>query len=181
MHRHLYNGCLAVLGVALPSTLSACGSDSSGSSTASTSIDGVQTYGNLSRNHTTEDVDYPQTPPVGGDHDPQWLDCTGTVYDQPVRDENAVHSLEHGAVWITYNGDATDADVTSLASRVQGQPYTLMSPYPDEPGTIELTAWGLQLTVDSADDPRIDKFLQEYRQGPQTPEPGATCEAGDTS
>jgi len=168
-------------GVALLATLSACGSGDTSSAASSSSIDGVQTYGNLSRNHTTEDVDYPQTPPVGGDHDPQWLDCTGTVYDQPVRDENAVHSLEHGAVWITYNDDATDADVKSLATRVQGQPYTLMSPYPDEPGTIELTAWGLQLTVDNADDPRIDKFLEAYRQGPQTPEPGATCEAGDMS
>jgi hypothetical protein len=95
-----------------------------------------------------------------------------------VRDENAVHSLEHGAVWITYNADATNADVKSLATRVQGQPYTMMSPYPDQPGTIELTAWGLQLTVANAEDPRIDEFLQAYRQGPQTPEPGAPCEGG---
>jgi hypothetical protein len=42
-----------------------------------------------------------------------------------------------------------------------------------------LSAWGLQLGVDDVSDERIDEFLIAYRQGPQTPEPGATCEAGE--
>jgi hypothetical protein len=142
-------------------------------------IEGVQTYGDLTREHTTDDVAYPQSPPVGGDHDPQWVDCTGTVYDEPVRNENAVHALEHGAVWITYTDGVSQDDVDALAAKVEGQPYSFMSPYPDQESPVVLTAWGVQLGIDGADDPRIDEFLTTYRSGPQTPEPGATCEAGE--
>jgi hypothetical protein len=141
-------------------------------------IDGVQTYGDLTRDHTKDDVDYPQSPPVGGDHDPEWIDCTGSVYDQVLRNENAVHSLEHGAVWVTYSDAATQDDIDALAAKVDGQPYSFMSPYPDQESPIELTAWGVQLAVDDASDSRIDEFLTTYRSGPQTPEPGATCESG---
>jgi hypothetical protein len=142
-------------------------------------IAGVQTYGDLTRDHSTDDVTYPQSPPVGGDHDPEWVDCTGTVYDEVIRDENAVHALEHGAVWITYTDAVSDDDVATLAAKVEGQPYSFMSPYPDQESPIALTAWGVQLGVDDADDQRIDEFLTTYRSGPQSPEPGATCEAGE--
>lgn len=141
-------------------------------------IDGVQTYGDLARGHTEDTVDYAQSPPVGGDHSPDWLDCTGSVYREPVPNENAVHSLEHGAVWITYDDTVTADDLDALSALVDAQPYTLMSPFPGQPSPIVLTAWGVQLGVDTADDPRIEEFLTEYRQGPQTPEPGATCESG---
>lgn len=149
---------------------------------ASQPIDGVQQFDGLSGgDHTTDDVDYPQTPPVGGKHDPVWAACDGRVYTQPVREENAVHSLEHGAVWITYTDAVSESDVADLASRVEGQPYTFLSPIPSQPSPIMLTAWSLQMGVDKADDSRIDQFLTRYRQGPQTPEPGATCAAADGS
>ena len=45
---------------------------------------------------------------MGGEHFAAWLDCG--VYDAPVPDEVAVHDLEHGAVWITYDADALDAE-----------------------------------------------------------------------
>lgn len=142
-------------------------------------IEGVATYGDLTRDHTTDAVAYPQSPPVGGDHDRQWVDCTGTVYDEPLRNENAVHALEHGAVWVTYTDAVSDDDVAALVSKVDGEPYSFMSPYVDQESPIVLTAWGVQLGVESADDARIDEFLTAYRSGPQTPEPGATCEAGE--
>ncbi|MFF4649139.1 DUF3105 domain-containing protein [Streptomyces sp. NPDC001380] len=142
---------------------------------AKTDIPGVRTWKNLTFNHVTKKVAYPMTPPVGGDHNPQWLDCEGKVYDKPVPNENAVHSLEHGAVWVTYNGKATPADIKTLSSKVSTTPYSFMSPYPDEKGTVTLSAWGTQLTVDSAKDPRVNQFFLKYVQGPQTREPGASC------
>ncbi|GAA2833866.1 DUF3105 domain-containing protein [Kitasatospora sp. CM 4170] len=145
---------------------------------ASAPIDGVQTFGDLSRNHVKEKVTYPQTPPVGGDHNAVWLDCMGHVYDQPVENERAVHSLEHGAVWVTYNGKATPDDIKTLSDKVKATPYSLMSPYPDEKGTITLNAWSTQLVVDSAGDPRVNAFFTKYVQGQQTQEPGASCTMG---
>ncbi|MFI5530481.1 DUF3105 domain-containing protein [Kitasatospora sp. NPDC051853] len=140
-------------------------------------IDGVQTFDNLSRNHVQTTVTYPQTPPVGGDHNPMWLNCMGTVYDKPVENEKAVHALEHGAVWVTYNSKASAEDINTLSSKVKSTPYSFISPYPDEKGTITLTAWGTQLSVDSASDPRVGTFFTKYVQGPQTQEPGASCSA----
>ncbi|MER5640703.1 DUF3105 domain-containing protein [Kitasatospora sp. NPDC002227] len=145
---------------------------------ANAPIPGVKTWDKLSRNHVQTKVTYPQTPPVGGDHNPQWLNCMGTVYDKPVENENAVHSLEHGAVWVTYNKKATPEDIKTLSDRVKKTTYSLMSPYPDEQGTITLSAWGTQLVVDKADDPRVAEFFTKYVQGPQTQEPGASCSTG---
>ncbi|MEU3563933.1 DUF3105 domain-containing protein [Kitasatospora sp. NPDC058063] len=145
---------------------------------ANADIPGVKTFGELSRTHVKDKVTYPMTPPVGGDHNAIWLDCMGHVYDQPVENERAVHSLEHGAVWVTYNGKATPDDVKTLSDRVKKTPYSLMSPYPDEQGTITLNAWSTQLTVDSASDPRVEQFFTKYVQGKQTQEPGASCTMG---
>lgn len=139
----------------------------------SAEIPGVVTYEVKDRSHVAGNVEYPQTPPVGGAHNAQWLACNSAVYTTPVANENAVHSLEHGAVWITYRDDVATDTIALLAEKVGD--YTFMSPYPTQSGAIMLTAWGLQLTVDSPDDVRIDQFLRAYRQGKQTPEPGATC------
>lgn len=132
----------------------------------------------LTRRHVTGTVDYPMTPPVGGDHNQAWLNCDGVVYEKAVPDVNAVHSLEHGAVWVTYNGKASDADVAKLSERVESTPFSLMSPYESQSGTIVLSAWGKQVAVDGAEDERVDQFLAKYVQGAQTPEPGAPCTGG---
>ncbi|MFJ3620523.1 DUF3105 domain-containing protein [Streptomyces iakyrus] len=134
----------------------------------------------LGRNHVQTAVDYPMNPPVGGDHSQAWMTCDGTVYTKAIGKENAVHSLEHGAVWVTYNDKAADADVKKLSDKVAKTPYTLMSPVDDQPGMITLSAWGYQLTVDKASDPRVEQFLTKYVQGSQTPEPGAACTNGLT-
>ncbi|MGW1782675.1 DUF3105 domain-containing protein [Streptomyces sp. NPDC002143] len=135
----------------------------------------------LTQNHVQGQVDYPMNPPVGGDHSQAWMTCDGTVYTKAIANENAVHSLEHGAVWVTYNSKVAEADVKALGDKVAKTPYTLMSPVEDQSGTITLSAWGRQLTVDKASDPRVEQFLTKYVQGPQTPEPGAACTNGLTS
>ncbi|WP_406449468.1 DUF3105 domain-containing protein [Streptomyces sp. NBC_00876] len=143
-------------------------------------IEGMKTWDakKLTRNHVTETVTYPMKPPVGGDHSPVWMNCDGEVYKKAIPDVNAVHALEHGSVWVTYTDKAAAADVDKLAERVATTPYSLMSPYKDQAGTIMLSAWGKQVTVDSADDRRVAQFFAKYVQGPQTPEPGAACTGG---
>ncbi|MFD0258953.1 DUF3105 domain-containing protein [Kitasatospora indigofera] len=168
----------ALLAAGTGTTLWAVGATGHGGTPAGVAIPGVRTYTGLGRTHVAGKVSYPQTPPVGGNHNPVWLECTGTVYDKPVADENAVHSMEHGAVWVTYNARATPADIAKLADTVRTTPYSFMSPYPDEDGVITLTAWGTQLVLDSATDPRVEQFFTKYVQGPQAQEPGASCSPG---
>ncbi|WP_046733581.1 DUF3105 domain-containing protein [Streptomyces humi] len=144
-----------------------------------TGSDGVRTWtGKLARTHVAGTVKYPMHPPVGGNHNPVWLNCNGNVYTKAVKDENAVHALEHGAVWVTYTDKAGKSDVDKLAAKVKQTPYSLMSPYADQTSPIELSAWGHQLSVKSADDPKVGKFFETYVQGKQTPEPGASCTGG---
>ncbi|MFH9857897.1 DUF3105 domain-containing protein [Streptomyces sp. NPDC017202] len=144
-----------------------------------TGSDGVRTWkGTLGRTHVTKTVSYPMEPPVGGDHNQVWMNCDGDVYTEALNNMNAVHSLEHGAVWVTYNSKAPKADVDALAAKVKKTPYTLMSPDDKQADPIVLTAWGHQRTVTGASDPNVDTFFQKYVQGEQTPEPGAACTGG---
>ncbi len=122
-------------------------------------------------------VAYSSIPPVGGAHDSLWAACTGVVYPKALRSENAVHALEHGAVWIAYNPAKVSAqDQATLRAKVTDRQYTLMSPIPDLAHPISLQSWGHQLAVDSATDERIDQFIVALRENPYTtPEVGATC------
>lgn len=136
-------------------------------------IEGLIRYGALSSNHVEGSVTYAQVPPAGGDHNATWMRCD--AYSEPIPNERAVHSLEHGAVWITYSPDLDEQQLNLLRATVRSQSYLLLSPYEGLPAPIVATAWGLQLHLDSADDPRLTQFIRNYRQGPQTLEPGASC------
>ncbi|GLZ81718.1 hypothetical protein Afil01_65250 [Actinorhabdospora filicis] len=140
-------------------------------------LSNFRTGAELGRNHVQGDQTYPQSPPVGGNHNPAWETCNGVVYTQQVPDEHAVHSLEHGAVWITYSPDLPADQIASLSKRVEGKDYTLMSPYPGLDKPISLQAWGYQLKVDKADDERITQFINLFRLKASV-EPGATCNGG---
>jgi hypothetical protein len=127
----------------------------------------------LGRDHVEGAVTYDQMPPPGGDHNgvPQTCD----VYTEPIAPEHAVHSLEHGAVWVTYDDSVSEDDVSALEDEVRGDQYRLMSPLPEQESPIVLTAWGRTLELDRADDERVSQFMRAYTNGPQTPERGAAC------
>lgn len=139
-------------------------------------IGGVIAYPNQARDHSTAPQVYAVTPPVGGVHTASWQNCG--LYLRPVRNEPAVHSLEHGAVWITYRPDLTRDALAVIQSAAAGRPYVLISPYPGLPTPLVASAWGLQLRLTDPADPRLVQFIAEYMQGPQTPEPGAPCAGG---
>jgi hypothetical protein len=143
---------------------------------AAAKISGITVQSFPSRQHKTTAIKYAQSPPFGGDHDPEWADCTGTVYPKAVRNENAVHSLEHGAIWITYQPGLSTGEVDALKRRVSGVDYMLMSPYPGLKTKVSLQSWGHQLFVDSTDDKRIDTFIKDLKHNVTlTPEPTASC------
>ncbi|MBA3294771.1 MAG: DUF3105 domain-containing protein [Geodermatophilaceae bacterium] len=139
-------------------------------------IEGITVAEYAPEGHVASEQSYPESPGVGGLHDPEWADCDGAIYDNQIREENAVHSLEHGAVWIAYNPDAiSDADLSVLTEYVANQPYIFMSPYAGLSSLISLQTWNHQVFVDAVDDPRITQFIQLLRQNPETTPEQATC------
>ncbi|MCW2641417.1 MAG: hypothetical protein JWP76_3723 [Dactylosporangium sp.] len=127
--------------------------------------------------HQAGPIKYSVLPPVGGTHNQNWQRCLGDVYTAPIANEHAVHSEEHGAVWITYRPDLPKAEVDQLAKKVKGHDFTLMSPFPGLDKPISVQTWGYQLKVDKADDPRIDQFIKDLREI-SAKEQGATCSSG---
>ena len=138
-------------------------------------IEGVEEFGSQERGHDAQiNIDSLGRPPVGGVHDPQWQNCG--IYDEPVENAHAVHSLEHGAVWLTYDPDLRADQVAMLEEYAENQTFILVSPYPGQESNVMATAWGVQIAVDSLPDERIDQFIARYRG--QGPEPGASCSNG---
>ena len=91
-------------------------------------IPGLEEFGNQDRGH---DVEAQMTsaegrPPVGGTHNPNWQNCG--FYDRPVEEALAVHSMEHGAVWLTYQPDLAPEKVDRLASYAADSNFILVSP-----------------------------------------------------
>jgi len=168
---------VAVVGLVGGTSWAVVGASGSGSSTAGkVALTGLQTFSGLARDHVDVPVTYPQTPPVGGAHASTWQNCG--VYSAPVRNENAVHSLEHGAMWITYRPGLSASEIGAILADVSGQPYALVSPYPGLPSPIVASVWGVQMKLDSASDPRLKTFVDTFKSGSQAPEPGGECTGG---
>ncbi len=151
---------------------------------------GVGDAGTLTHEHVTGPVTYAVTPPVGGDHNPIWMNAG--VYTKPVPSERAVHNLEHGAVWITYRPNLPAAQVQTLTDFVGQQSlidepsspggsnrYMDLSPWADDtlPAPIVISSWGYQLYVTSPTDPRLQDFVDTFRHNSKySPEFGAAVD-----
>ena len=119
------------------------------------------------------EADYGMNPPAGGNHWAGWLNCG--IYTEPQQNERAVHALEHGAIWVTYDPEAlSDAEITTLQNEVPST-YMVVSPYPGLPAPVVASAWGAQVQLDGVDDPRLDDFITKYKESPDGPEYGAAC------
>jgi hypothetical protein len=130
-----------------------------------------------SHDHVEGDLEYETAPPLGGPHNPQWLACD--VYDEPVPDEFAVHSLEHGAVWLAYDPDLPAGDVEQLAAlAARDEQYVLVTPYDGLDSRVVAVAWGRSLEASSADDPRLAEFVDAFAGAGQGGEPGVPCRDG---
>ncbi len=142
---------------------------------------GTQVFDESNHDHVSGFVTYDRVPPAGGPHNPTPLNCG--IYTQPVPNENAVHSLEHGAVWITYQPNLPADQVAALQRLVSThyvgtQRYLILSPYAGLPSPIVASAWGAQLGVDQASDPRLLEFIHAFAGGGQGGEKGGECIGG---
>ncbi len=142
---------------------------------------GTVVFVETNHSHVVGAVHYDHTPPAGGPHSAQWLNCG--VYSRPVPNENAVHDLEHGAVWITYRPDLSQLGIAELVqfavNHYDGaQRYITLSPYPGLPAPVVASVWGAQIRLNGPNDPRLAAFVAHYIGGNQGGEQGAPCTGG---
>ncbi|MDE0701183.1 MAG: DUF3105 domain-containing protein [Acidimicrobiaceae bacterium] len=134
----------------------------------------VQELPNDGREHVIC-ASYERTPPASGAHFPAWQNCG--IYTQPIQNQTAVHSLEHGAVWVAYQPDLDASVLQAMTDQLKSEQFALAAPYPGLQNPIVLTAWTRQLAVDDWSDPAVEDFLDTYlgRYSPVAPEAGASC------
>lgn len=137
-------------------------------------IDGVVAYRVESNQHTTGDVTYSVLPPPGGPHHPVYANCG--FYDEAIADEHVVHDLEHGVVWLAYSSALSAADVEHVHELARAD-KVIATPYANLPAgaAVVASAWARRLVLDSADDPRLERFVIQYQDGSQAPEAGGSC------
>lgn len=177
--------------------LSACGGDSddgavaspttsSGDTTSGTVDDVLEEpeplpplvsvpFADYGTNHANPPVEFDTSPSIGGDHYGFWQNCG--FYDVAVLEGAATHSMEHGAVWITYNALAiTPGELAVLESMAADDAKLLVSPYPhDDP--IVLSAWGVQQRgVQSASAPVVAAFVEMWSENPELAEARVRCD-----
>jgi len=131
-----------------------------------------------------ESAGYTEHPATSGPHDPSPLPPDPAVHTEPLREENAVHNLEHGYVILYYRAGGPRALAQDVVARLgqiaEGQDKVLVAPYPDlEEGTsFAMTAWNKlwECPADvSPDDAATmaNSFIQAYRGTSNAPEPNA--------
>jgi hypothetical protein len=143
--------------------------------------DGTITYTDAvwtSDDHSDEYADWPDLdkhPPAGGTHSPTPQTCG--FYSAPIGNGNALHSLEHGAVWLTYRSDLPQDQVDELREMAD-ENYILVSPYETQGAPLVATSWRRQLNLQSVDDKDLDRFIRVFKNSTNpdyTPERGAAC------
>jgi hypothetical protein len=139
-------------------------------------IDGVQAYRVDSNDHTEETLDYQLVPPVGGEHFPVPGTCGFYEPGTAPPDEMLVHDLEHGAIWIAYDPELDEAELTALSALVAQQAKVTATPLAGMDSPLVVSAWARQLPLLGVDDPRLVQFIDTYRNSENAPEPNAACQ-----
>jgi Protein of unknown function (DUF3105) len=130
-------------------------------------------------------TDYPDNPPIGGDHYGVW--AAYQSYTFPVPRGFWVHDLEHGAVVFSYNcPDGCDDEVAQVQALIDALPVdslcegmgvarrVVLTPDPLLDVRWGLSAWGHTLRADCVDADRFTQFyLNHFGLGPE-----ALCNPG---
>jgi hypothetical protein len=137
--------------------------------------EGIEVYPATTNKLSEGPIEYDRSPPTNGQHDPLWQNCG--AYERPIKDRHAVHSMDHGVVWITHSPDLPAGAVETLRSYGE-EGYVMVSPYPGQDAPVVATSWRVQLELDGADDPRLREFVDGFRSSEIAPLSGNRCEGG---
>ena len=129
----------------------------------------LKTYPNQGRTHVAlnNKFKYNSFPPTSGPHYFQPL-LWGN-YDEPVRQIQAVHNLEHGGIAIQYGSKVPRGTVDRLTTFYQEDANALvLAPLPALGNKIALTAWTHLATCTTFSEKAFTAFRDEYRyHGPE--------------
>ena len=137
--------------------------------------EGIEVYPATTNKTTNAPIEYDRSPPTNGDHDPLWQNCG--VYEKPIKDRHAVHSMDHGVVWITYKPDLPANQTEELRS-YGAEDNVIVSPYPGQDAPVTATSWRVQLELEDANDPRLRQFVDGFRNSELAPLSGNRCTLG---
>jgi Protein of unknown function (DUF3105) len=136
---------------------------------------GIEVYPATTNRTVEGTIEYERKPPTNGDHAPLWQNCG--FYDEPIQDRHAVHSMDHGVVWITYRPNLPQQRLQTLRPYAD-ENYVIVSPYPGQTAPVIATSWRVQLELNSANDPRLEQFVEEFKISELAPLSGNRCVLG---
>ncbi|HEV8601397.1 MAG TPA: DUF3105 domain-containing protein [Patescibacteria group bacterium] len=124
----------------------------------------------LGREHipqgSTDHPAYNSNPPTSGQHWPQpaaWGD-----YDLTLPDEQLIHNLEHGGIWIAYKSDLDSSSIAQLKDFAKRYRKIIVEPRDANDSNIALAAWGRLLKLDKYDEGAIVRFIEAFHdKGPE--------------
>ena len=138
---------------------------------------GVTYFEVTSRSHVTGPFAASSLPPVGGDHAAIWQNCG--FYDEVIPTETAIHSLEHGAVWVVYRKGLAPGELDALRRLSAAGTKVLVSAWEgDLPAPLVASAWASQRALTTASDPALEDFVRRFSSSPRSPEHDGACTAG---
>jgi len=140
----------------------------------STPVEGTIDYDIVSRDHIatgTNGSGYNSNPPSSGPH---WQGpAKNGFYDTALPDQQLIHNLEHGHIWIAYKPDVGDEVKNKLKEISQKEDWkVVVAPREANDVKVASVAWGRVLKMDEPDYAKIEDFITTYRnRGPEkTPE-----------
>jgi Protein of unknown function (DUF3105) len=139
-------------------------------------LEGLERFSDLTRKHVDKRMFYPTKPPVGGDHAGVFQNCG--VYPNPIPDETATHSLEHGTVWLVYKPGVKAEELKRMKAFITGREYALLSPYPGLESRFALVAWGARLKLERLEMVKVKRFFEVFSPNKAAPESGGYCLGG---
>ena len=136
---------------------------------------GIQVYPATTNRTVEGPIEYDRKPPTNGNHAPLWQNCG--FYDEPIQDRHAVHSMDHGVVWITYRPNLPQRQLEVLKP-YGNENYVIASPYPGQNAPVIATSWRVQLELNGADDQRLERFVNGFKISELAPLSGNRCVLG---
>ena len=128
----------------------------------------VEEFAIEGRDHVSPDaeVEYKTNPPTSGGHLAQAKNWG--VYSKEIDDKAAVHSLEHGGIWISYK-DIDDEDIKTLEKIGKSNPQrVVVSPRSSNDNKIVVASWGKMMKLEMINEALILKYIKlQVNQSPE--------------